>query len=73
MALFLSSDNLSLTAQDLTVIIHQINRFHLLHREATDYEDQVTAIITILNGIMNPFGFEATITHNRTIIMVMPS
>ena len=70
MALFLSSISLTLTAQEVTIIIHQLNRFHLLNVEAVDYQDNVTAILLSLNQILNRWRFEAVTTHNHTIIMV---
>ena len=59
------------TAQDLTIMIHGINRFHQLDPTAEGYEDQVAATLLTLNQIVNPWRFEWTVTPNNTIIMVM--
>ena len=71
MAVYLRGISLQLTAQDLTDIINHVNRFHQLTRDAVDYQADVTGILLSLNQILNPRGFEATITLNHTIIMVM--
>ena len=71
MALYLTSINFDMTAQELVTIVNSVNRFHQLHPAADSYEDDCTAILLVLDRILNPLGFQATITLNNTIIMVL--
>ena len=71
MALFLTSININLIAQELVTIIQQVNRFHILNREAANDVDTTTGILLALNQILNPREFEATVTIHGTIIMVL--
>ena len=71
MALILASTKLTLTAQELVTVFSELNRFHQLPRTAPDFLDRCTAILVTLNGILNPREFEAVITVNDTIVMVM--
>ena len=69
MALYLTSIDLNLTAQELTTIFQLVNRFHT--QGAANDANLASSILLALNQILNPRGFEATITIHGTIIMVI--
>ena len=71
MALFLHDYMMDLSAFQVTTLINGINQFHQLDSTGQDYEDQITAIILVLNRIVNPKGFEMTVTNLHTLIMVL--
>ena len=71
MAVYLSNMNVQLTALELTTIVNEINRFHQLNPAAPGYQTSLTTILLSLNQVVNPSGFEFTVTHMNTLIMVM--
>ena len=71
MAVYLGSITFQMTALELTTIVDGINRFHQLDPTAQGYQNSITTLLLTLNQVVNPNGFEFTITNRNTLIMVM--
>ena len=62
---------MGLTAQELITIVNAVNIFHLLDKQTPDYAGTTMDILLAINQIINRCGFEAIITINNTINIIM--